>query len=103
MPVKSGMQAQVPVYIKSFGSLKLEGFRYLDILGLKGKTVRNRRGPAAVNGDESHSYPLAGLTCREGMVSRQIRESENQPDSTGVLEQIFVSGDRYFPDKRGLS
>jgi len=37
------------------------------------------------------------------MVSRQIRESENQPDSTGVLEQIFVSGDRYFPDKRGLS
>jgi len=61
MPVKSGMQAQVPVYIKSFCSLKLEGFRYLDILGLKGKTVQNRRGPAAVNGDESHSFPLAGV------------------------------------------
>jgi len=67
------------------------------LLGLKGKTVQSRRCPAAVNGDESHSYPLAGLTGREGMVSRQIREPENLPDSTGVVEQNFVSGDEAFP------
>lgn len=34
---------------------------------------------------------------REGMVSRAIREPENLPEFTGVLEQIFVSGDEVIP------
>ena len=68
------------------------------IRDLKGKTVRYRRGPAAVNGDESHKWATGCARARrEGMASREIREPENLPDSTGVLEQIFVSGDVVFP------
>jgi hypothetical protein len=63
---------------------------------LIGKTVRIRRGPAAVNGDENHnnhwrkeagsgrSIFLISDLClryREGMVSRSIREPENLPEA----------------------
>ncbi|GIW72199.1 MAG: hypothetical protein KatS3mg102_1741 [Planctomycetota bacterium] len=48
--------------------------------GSRGKTVRVRRGPAAVTGDESRRRPLCGplgAGTREGAASRAIRKPED--------------------------
>jgi len=73
-------------------------------LSLIGKTVQNRRGPAAVIGDESQKNHCP--TGWEGLVSRETREPENLPDDlslyatsrtkSGRLERIDTNCLRIF-------
>jgi len=46
---------------------------------LKGKTVKVRRGPAAVSEDEHRMMPLFRLSKREGTVIRKIHKPEDLP------------------------
>jgi len=57
------------------------------LAGLKGKTVRNRHGPAAVTGDEVFNRPLAEFRLGRRK-PRMIRESENLPASKSP--EIFL-------------
>lgn len=65
--------------------------------------MRYRRGPAAVNGNESHEDHWSDLQADwEGVASRMIRESENLPESNFVLGQApgaLVSGNAVFPEE----
>jgi hypothetical protein len=56
--------------------------RHPDTWDLIGKTVRVRRGPAAVNGDESRDSHCFAEARWEGMVSRMIRKPEDLPESS---------------------
>lgn len=70
--------------------------------GRIGKTVRTRRGPAAVSGDERCTRPLryrgsqASLAPREGAASRTIREPEDLPrvDIAGLSREKTEHGGR---------
>ena len=61
----------------------------------KGSTVKSRRSPAAVTGDESREYTTVH-TGREGAVSRVIREPEDLPvgaRSCGNFVERVAAGD----------
>ncbi len=48
--------------------------------GRRGKTVKFRRGPAAVTGDAFHNRPLAEMTGWEGVRRQMIRKPEDLPE-----------------------
>jgi hypothetical protein len=48
-------------------------------VGIKGKPVQIRHGPAAVTGDETCTQPLCLKRAGEGAGSRPIRKSEDLP------------------------
>jgi hypothetical protein len=63
--------------------------------------VRVRRGPAAVNGDESHESHWSAVPGWEGVVSRVIRKSENLPEHTGFLYwDSYPGGTWDFPERK---
>jgi hypothetical protein len=77
-------------------SLRLLKLRYPESSGLKGKTVRCRRGPAAVFGDKSHNRHWPWKAGREGVASRKIRKPENLPDAFKAVDGL-MSGERRIP------
>ena len=69
--------------------------------GVRGKTVRIRRGPAAVTGDENRlSHCLEGW---EGAASRVIRKSEDLPVGTPNDSLSGKGGEGSQGDRGGVS
>jgi hypothetical protein len=74
-------------------------------IGIKGKAVRIRCGPATVNGDDNRINPLAKFG-REGADYRLIHEPGDLPDNRNMrsaFEVKAVSGELYKKPRFGFT